>query len=172
MTDELMAEGKHLRLLRRGHWEFVERTNAVKAVVVVAVTKDQELLVVEQFRPPVGCAVLELPAGLVGDIQGEDPHDFEEAARRELLEETGYVPLALEVLTQGPISPGLSNEYIILVRALDLEKVSEGGGVENEQILVHHVPLGEVSLWMEKQLKLGKMVDPKLYAGLYFTRSD
>jgi ADP-ribose diphosphatase len=172
MTDVLMVEGKHLRLLKRGHWEFVERTNAVKAVVVVAVTKEKELLVVEQFRPPVGCPVLELPAGLVGDIEGEDPHDFEAAARRELVEETGYMPSDLEVLTQGPVSPGLSNEFIVLVRARGLEKVGEGGGIENEEIIVHRVPLREVASWVEKQLKAGKMVDPKLYAGLYFTRSD
>ena len=99
MSDEpvVMCEGKYLRLVKRGHWEYAERTNAGSAVIVIAVTPERKLLFVEQFRIPMGAPTIEMPAGLVGDLDAADT--MEEAARRELLEETG---LALAEWTAGP----------------------------------------------------------------------
>ena len=85
---ETMCEGKYLRLVTRGTWEFAERTTGGHAVLVLAVTPERRLLFVEQFRVPVDGRTIELPAGLVGDTRDDDT--FEEAARRELLEETGW----------------------------------------------------------------------------------
>ncbi|MCX7034356.1 MAG: NUDIX hydrolase, partial [Arenimonas sp.] len=106
MTDQptTMCEGQYLRLVKRGHWEYAERTNAGSAVIVIALTPEDKLLFVEQFRVPMNAHTIEMPAGLVGDL---DAHDtMEEAARRELLEETGWQASEVKVLMVGPTSSG------------------------------------------------------------------
>lgn len=165
---QTLCEGKHLRFRQVGGWEYIERTRADLAVVVAAITPGGRVLFVEQFRPPVGCRTIELPAGLVGDGDGEDRQDVIEAARRELLEETGYEADSLQAVSEGPISPGLSNERIVLIIATGLRKVADGGGVENEDITVHEVPFGEVESWIAAQARAGVPTDPKVFAGLYF----
>src|SRR5688572_33091133 len=112
-TPETMWEGKYLRLVRRGHWEYAERTNAGHAVIVIAVTPERRLLFVEQHRVPMDQRTIEMPAGLVGDTQDDDT--LEEAARRELLEETGWRADDVRVLMVGPTSAGMSNELIAFV---------------------------------------------------------
>ena len=111
--DEELARGRFLSLKKRNGWEFVERTNATDIVAVIAVTPQDELILVEQFRPPVNARVIELPAGLVGDVDGDD--SIEEAGRRELLEETGFSAGRVRRVFQGPISAGLSTEILTIV---------------------------------------------------------
>ena len=86
MTEpaQTLCEGTYLRLVKRGHWEYAERTNAGSAVIVIALTPEDKLLFVEQFRIPMNAATIEMPAGLVGDLDANDT--MEAAARRELLE--------------------------------------------------------------------------------------
>lgn len=163
-----LAEGRHLRLIRQGHWEYADRTRASGAVVIVAVTDDQRIILAEQYRIPVGRRVVELPAGLVGDVEGAETEKLETAAMRELLEETGYQAGAMELLTAGPPTAGLASEIVAFFRASRLKKVSSGGGIEHEQIEVHEVPLHEAPAWLEERGRRGVYVDPKLYAGLYF----
>lgn len=170
-NNMIMAEGRYLRMIRRGRWEFVERNNATGAVVVVAVTSEGELVLTEQYRIPMGCSVIELPAGLVGDVPGESD-DPAETARRELLEETGYAAETIEYLTHGPPSAGLSNEVVTLMRASGLRRVGEGGGVGGEEIGVHVVALDGVDNWLGERMAAGVQVDPKVFAGLYFTRQS
>lgn len=165
---QILGQGKHLRLVARDGWEYAERSIASGAVVIVAITAEQKLLLVEQDRLPVNGRVLELPAGLVGDIPGDEQEQWLDAARRELLEETGYSARSAKLLTQGPISAGFGNEMITFVRATGLKKVSAGGGVEHEQIVIHEVPLDRVPAWLKRQQKRGLLIDPKIYAGLYF----
>lgn len=165
----VIHEGRHLRFARVGQWEYVERVNAALAVVIVAETDDGRVLFVEQFRPPVGKPVIELPAGLVGDDSGNSEEPILEAARRELLEETGYEAARLEIVAQGPVSPGLSTETIALVHATGLERRHEGGGIDSEDITVHAIPREKVRKWLLKMEHSGTVaVDPKVYAGLYF----
>lgn len=166
--SRLLGEGIHLRLLVHKGWEYLERTQARYAVVIVALTHDGKLVLVEQYRPPVQSRVIELPAGLVGDVPQEGMDDAREAARRELLEETGYDAAELEYLTEGPPSPGLSNELVIFFRARQLRRSGAGGGVEGEQITVHEVPLLQAEAWLDKRRRAGIMIDPKTYAGLFF----
>lgn len=166
--ETILAAGRFLRLVRRGHWEFVERVNTTGAVVIVAVTADGRLLLVEQFRLPLACPVIELPAGLAGDLPQSRGEDLREAARRELLEETGYASQEMLYLTDGPSSAGLSTEEYTLLRATGLRRVRAGGGDESESIVVHEVPLAEVPAWLDAQRQAGKKVDPRVYAGLYF----
>jgi ADP-ribose pyrophosphatase len=170
-SHEVIADGKYLRLVRRNDWECVERKGITGIVVMAALTEDNEFVLVEQFRTPLAARVIELPAGLVGDIPGEEEEAFEDAARRELVEETGYEARELRLVTAGPISPGMSSESIHLFLALGLRRVGEGGGDATEEITVHVVPLDEVERWIVNRCSEGVLADPKIYAGLYFVRS-
>jgi ADP-ribose pyrophosphatase len=165
--SEILGEGRHLRLVRRRGWEYAERANAVAIVVIVAVTPEGRLLFTEQHREPVGGPVIELPAGLVGDRPGEADEDLATAARRELREETGYDAGEVRPLAAGPPSAGLSSEIVTFILAADLRRVGAGGGDEHEAITVHEVPLAAVSDWLAGQGRAGRLVDPKVYAGLY-----
>jgi ADP-ribose pyrophosphatase len=136
-------------------------------VVLVAVTAEGRLLLTEQHREPVGGPVIELPAGLVGDRAGEADEDVLTAARRELVEETGYDARDLRPLAAGPPSAGLSSEVVTFVLAAGLRRVGPGGGDEHEAITVHEVPLGGVLDWLAAHARAGRQVDPKIYAGLY-----
>jgi len=167
MTDtHTLFNGKYLRLKQCGTWEFAERTNAGSAVIVVAVTPEDRVLFVEQFRIPIGCRSIEMPAGLVGDL-GET-ESVETAAQRELLEETGWRAERIEYLMAGPSSSGMSNEIIAFVRAHGLSREHAGGGDESEDITVHEVPRVEAATWLDAKRREGYSIDPKLYAGLYF----
>lgn len=172
MSDhpETMCEGKYLRLVRRGHWEYAERTNAGSAVIVIAVTPEDKLLFVEQFRVPMAANTIEMPAGLVGDL---DAHDtMEDAARRELLEETGWLADEVKVLMVGPTSSGMSNELIAFVRARGLTRVHAGGGDDSENITVHEVPVADAPRWLAAKMAAGYSMDPKLWAGLWLLDRD
>lgn len=165
---QVLAEGKHLRLVQQGRWEYAERTKASGAVVLVAVTSDGRLLLVEQFRVPLGKPVIELPAGLVGDIEGAEAEELAAAARRELLEETGYEAATLRLVAEGPPTSGLASEIVAFLVATDLTRASAGGGDDSEQITVHAVELTGVPQWLTEQAARGALIDPKIYAGLYF----
>lgn len=169
---ELLGEAKHLRIVRRGTWEYAERKNISGIVAIVAVTASRELVLIEQYRPPVNRRVIELPAGLVGDDPGLEEESFEAAAERELLEETGYQAKELVRLFHGPPSPGMSNEDITFFLARDVEKVAAGGGDASEDITVHVVPLAEVPDWLVGQTRAGKLVELKVHAGLFAVRGE
>lgn len=123
------------------------------------------MLFVEQYRVPLGARTIEMPAGLVGDDHDQDT--LEAAARRELVEETGWQPGSVEVLLVGPTSAGMSNERIAFVRARDLRKVGDGGGVDNEDIVVHAVPRKQAPAWLMRKHAEGFELDLKLWAGLW-----
>jgi ADP-ribose pyrophosphatase len=163
--------GAFLSLVQEGHWEYVDRVKATGAAIIVAVTNDEKLLLVEQYRIPCHARTIELPAGLIGDETGRAGEPHAEAARRELLEETGYEAGQMEVLTCGPASGGLAGEIVTLFKATQLRRVGRGGGVGHEDIKLHEVPLAEVDDWLAAKTRAGTLVDPKIYAGLYFVRS-
>jgi ADP-ribose pyrophosphatase len=165
-------EGKHLRVRTCGRWEFVERAKATGGVVIVAVTDDQKLLLVEQYRVPMGRPVIELPAGLAGDVEGSETEELIQAAKRELFEETGYEAREMNFLMAGPSSAGLTNEVNTMFRATGLRCVGRGGGDEQEQIHLHTIPLVEVHGWLKQKMEQGLGVDPKVYAGLYFIEKE
>jgi ADP-ribose pyrophosphatase len=167
--SEVLAEGKYLRLVRYGRWESAERVQCTGAVGIAAVTSEGNLLLTEQFRPPVGGPVIELPAGLSGD-EGDSEEALEAAARRELLEETGYEAAEWQHVIDGASSAGLTSEVVSLFLARGLRKVGSGGGIAHEAITVHEIPLGEVETWVRRRVADGCRVDYRVFAALYFCR--
>lgn len=167
--DRILAETQYLRLVDRGGWTFVQRCNNTGIVAIVARTPDGRLLLVEQYRRPLGRNVIELPAGLAGDTDNAD-ETLLSAARRELLEETGYEAERWTFLFEGVSSGGLSDETMSLFLAEGLTKVAEGGGDASEDITVHEVPLDRVEDWLKTREASGCAVDFRVYVALYVLR--
>jgi ADP-ribose pyrophosphatase len=167
-APHVLAEGRFTRLLSHNGWEWVERTNTAAAAVIVPVTEQGQLVMIQQYRIPLGCRVVELPAGLVGDLAENKQEDLFEAARRELLEETGYEADQIDFLLEGPSSSGLTNEVFTLLLARNVRRVGPGGGDSTENIQVHVVPLDQVAGWLDAKRREGLMISPKIYMGLYF----
>ncbi len=159
-SNNLAYSGEHISVATHKGWEYVVRNTGSFVVAVVAVSSNDELLLVQQYRPPICRSILELPGGLVGDLGEENPL---EAARRELLEETGYAASHWAELCRCPSSPGLTNETVIFFRAKGLSKEAEGGGIDGESIRVVHMPVDKLA---EKSTTKGAELDLKVAAAL------
>lgn len=168
MADRrVLAEGHWLRLVDDAGWEYAERVNGHGVVVILALTDEGRLLLVEQYRPAVRARVVEAPAGLVGDHAGLEHEEPASAARRELLEETGYEAERVEALVDAPSTPGLTSESYRFYRAFGLRRVGPGGGDATEDIEVHEVPLAELAGFLRERQARGVRVDAKTLAGLW-----
>ncbi|WP_246218665.1 NUDIX hydrolase [Parasphingorhabdus halotolerans] len=163
MTDkiEVMWEGRFITAKREGKWEYVSRSRGIRAAVILAIDDDHVLLV-EQFRVPLGKNCIELPAGLVGDHDDVAGEDASIAAIRELEEETGYHAEVMEDCGEFYSSPGMVSESFSLFKAGKLAKVSEGGGVEGENITVHRVALNRLDEFIAEKRREGAGIDVKL----------
>jgi ADP-ribose pyrophosphatase len=157
---EVMWEGRFISAVREGNWEYVRRTRGISAAVILAETDEGEIVLVEQYRIPIGRRCLELPAGLIGDDQEDD--NVEKAAARELEEETGYRAHEIQPLGEYYSSPGMVAESFTLVRATGLTRVGDGGGIEGEEIIVHHVPRADVVSFIEEKRDEGVGIDVRL----------
>ncbi len=157
-------QGKFITAKKQGRWEYVARARGIRAAVIVAVDDDGQLILVEQYRVPLGRACLELPAGLIGDE--EEGEAVETAAARELEEETGYRAARIESLGEFFSSPGMVSESFTLVRAHDLTRVGDGGGVDGEGITVHRVKLADVPAYVADCRARGMAIDVKLLLAL------
>ncbi|WP_049623984.1 NUDIX hydrolase [Frateuria defendens] len=166
--EETLYQGQWLSLRRRGRWEYAERNNPGGAVIILAVTPEDRVLFVEQYRVSILKHTIEMPAGLVGDLADQADESALLAAARELEEETGYRCGRVEFVHEGPSSSGMSTEMIAFVRAWDLVKVGPGGGDDSEDIVVHEVPRAEAGRWLFEKAAAGYSIDPKLFAGLWF----
>lgn len=156
---QVMWQGKYICALKRGRWEYVSRTGSTNAVVVLA-EHDGKVILVEQYRVPVGGRCLELPAGLVGD---EDEHaTVEDTAIKELEEETGFTCERVERLGDFHSSPGMVAESFTLVRADGVRKIGDGGGTEHEDIIVHLVEREDIAAFVRQRRDAGVAIDVKL----------
>jgi len=169
---KLLYDGKFIRVVESDSWEFVERKNCRGIVIILALSQDNQLIITEQFRRALNRSVIELPAGLIDDLETTRGESAQDAAARELFEETGYKAQEWIELISGPTNTGLSSDVVTLFRAKDLKKEGSGGGDHTENITVHEVPLRDVPKWLKKQEASGKLVDPKIYAGLYFLSQE
>ena len=170
MTDDrkVLCEGRHMVFLDRNGWEYVEHRTAPEAAMIVALTARAEIVLAQEFRPPLNAPVVSLPAGLVGD---EGPEDASAAARRELAEETGYAAAAFEILGRGPGSPGQSSEMITFFLARNAERRGEQAAHDRGKITVHVVPVRQLRAWSKDREAEGKVIDPRIWAGLYLAGS-
>lgn len=166
-SDTVIAQTRHVRLVDRDGWSFAQRIGNFGIVCIVAATADRRLVLVEQYRPPVRQPVIELPAGLAGDLTGQADETLQQAAERELLEETGYVARDWRELVTVTSSPGMTDEVVTFFLADHLEKQTCGGGDASEDIHVHEIPLSTIACWLDACASNGKLIDARVYAGLY-----
>ena len=158
-AETVMWQGRFITAKTRGNWEYVSRARGIKAAVILAM-EDDHVLLVEQYRVPLGANCIELPAGLIGDH--EEGEDTLMSAARELEEETGYRADHLEIVGEFFSSPGMVSESFSLVRARGLTKVSDGGGVDGENITVHRVALVDLPNFVQEKRAGGCVMDVKL----------
>jgi ADP-ribose pyrophosphatase len=165
--ERSLGKGKFLELIAIGKWEFARRIHGTTPVGIVAVTPARELLLISQFRIPLGKTIVEIPAGLVGD--GKDhAESWKTAAARELQEETGYTAADFDELMVGPTSAGMTSECIRLVWARNVTRAGDPTPDGDEQIDVHLIPLANVESFLAARVAVGCLIDPKVYAALYF----
>jgi ADP-ribose pyrophosphatase len=160
---ELMWEGRFITAKRQGKWEYVARSRGIRAAVILAIDNapdGRHVLLVEQYRVPLGRPCLELPAGLVGDETVGEPAEV--AAARELEEETGYRAARWTNAGEFYSSPGMVSESFTLLIAHDLTRVGEGGGVGGEDIRVHRVALAQLTDFVAAKRAEGCGIDVRI----------
>lgn len=166
LTEEEVWEGRFITAKKRGRWEYVGRSRGIRAAAIIAIDEDPDgtrhVLLVGQYRVPLGRFTLEIPAGLVGDDEGSEGEGAIEAARRELEEETGYAADDWAVLGEFYSSPGMVSESFTLLRARGLTRVSEGGGISEENIEVYRVPLTRLADFVADWRDAGHGVDVRV----------
>jgi len=160
--ERVVWQGRFIAAKVKGSWEYVGRARGIRAAVILAVDEADHVILVEQFRVPLGRTCIELPAGLIGDEDHLVGEDDTIAAARELEEETGYRAGRMEVIGEFWSSPGMVSESYTLIRAHDLVRVGEGGGTEGENIIVHRVPLNAVPRFIADRRARGDAIDGKM----------
>ena len=163
--EAIRWEGKYIVAKQRGRWEYASRARNMRAAAIIAIdTSDSgaHVILVEQYRVPLGRRCLEIPAGLVGDDDGAQDESAVTAAHRELEEETGYRAAKITDLGEFFSSPGMVSEGFSLLRAEGLTNVGEGGGVDGEDITVHRVPLAGLTDFIEEKRAAGVAVDVRI----------
>ena len=113
------------------------------------------MLLVEQYRVPLGARCLELPAGLVGD---EDDGETRRGGRERASwrRKPAIAPRGSRRSAGSTPRPAWSSEGFTLVRATGLTRVGEGGGVGDEDIAVHRVPLADVAAFVAGEARRGR----------------
>ncbi|MBX7514740.1 NUDIX hydrolase [Qipengyuania sp. GH38] len=160
--EETMWQGRFVTAKRRGRWEYASRSRGIRAAAIIAIDEEDHVILVSQYRVPLGRICLEIPAGLIGDDEGKSGESAEDAAARELEEETGYRAARMENLGEFYSSPGMVSESFTLMRAHGLAKVGDGGGTESEDIVVHRVPRTKLAEFVARWRAMGHGVDVRI----------
>ena len=161
-AEQIVWAGKFVTAKVKGKWEYVSRSRGIKAAVILAIDEADHVLLVEQFRVPLGKSCLELPAGLIGDDDSTPDEDAATAAVRELEEETGYTAARMELVGEFYSSPGMVSESFTLLRAHGLSQIGPGGGTDGEDITVHRVALSALPQFIETARARGLGIDVRL----------
>lgn len=166
LPEDIRWEGRFIVAKQRGRWEYVGRARGIRAAAIIALDEDPDgtrhVILVSQYRVPLGRFSLEIPAGLVGDDEGKSGEAAIDAAARELEEETGYTAAKMEVLGEFYSSPGMVSECFTLLRATGLTRVSEGGGTDSENIVTHRVALTDLPRFVAEWRAAGHAVDVRI----------
>jgi ADP-ribose pyrophosphatase len=160
---ETRWEGRFVTVKQQGTWEYVSRSRGIHAAVILAIDEGDDgrhVILVEQYRVPLGINCLEMPAGLVGDDMAGEASEI--AAQRELEEETGYRAERWRTVGEFFSSPGMVSESFTLLVATGLVKVGEGGGVDSEDITVHRVPLDGIEAFIAAKRAEGCGIDVRV----------
>jgi ADP-ribose pyrophosphatase len=165
MPSETLYAGRYLRLVHDETWEYVERIRSSGVAVILPLTADGRIILVEQFRHAVGKKVIALPAGLAGDHGAGE--EILVAAQRELFEETGYASARWTLLATGPSSPGLTSEMITFYLAAAAARRGAPTGAAEEGITVHEILLSDLSGWLAAREGEGTLIDYKIFAALH-----
>ena len=177
--ERTLWEGKYIRTSmilykdRSGtarEWEAVSRLNCRGIVIVVPITKNNEIILIRQFRPVLNSYAIELPAGLIDE--GEDAIS---AGKRELIEETSYCSDNFKMLTVGVMSTGVERDKWNIVVAQDAEEASEDlqrahQADENEDIETIVVPVDNVYETLDSYAGKGDEIDLRIYGLLEMAR--
>lgn len=144
-------------------WEAVERLNCSGVVTIIPLSAEGDILLVRQFRPVLDRCVVEFPAGL-----NDRNESLRDAARRELIEETGYDAEEFIFLAEGPISSGLSTEVLTVFLARNITPAAEllkqkYPPDESEDIEIMKVPAEEIYERLRNFQDRGDFVDLKIY---------
>ncbi len=169
--DKVLHAGRFLSMHERDGWELVTRHPKSSGVVaVLALTEARELILIEQHRRPVNARVVEICAGLVGDEPEFQHESLAGTARREFLEETGYHAEKITHLLSSPASAGMTDEITHFFLATQVSKKHAGGGVGDENIEVHHVPLASFPKFVAAKQNDGCLIDGKIHTALELAR--
>ena len=151
-----LYEGKIINLkvddvsLPNGHTSKRELIEHPGAVAIIAITPDNKIILVEQYRKALERSLVEIPAGKLEP--GEAP---EYTAMRELEEETGYTAEKLVKIQTFATSPGFADEVVHLFAAEGLSKATNGAVLDDDEF----VDLMEVTLEEAEQM----VIDEKIY---------
>ena len=162
LPERIVWQGRFVTMKTRGRWEYAGRSRGIRAAAIIAIDEDAHVLLVSQYRVPLGQFCLEIPAGLIGDEDGSEDETEMDAAIRELEEETGYRAGRMELIGDFHSSPGMVSESFSLLRAHDLTKVGDGGGIDGENIEVHRVPLERLDAFVKTWRSEGHAVDVRI----------
>jgi ADP-ribose pyrophosphatase len=166
LPENVRWQGRFITAKTRGRWEYVSRARGIRAAALIALDEDPDgtrhVILVSQYRVPLSRFCLEIPAGLVGDDAGSEDEEAVAAAARELEEETGYRAATLEVLGEFYSSPGMISECFTLIKATGLTKIGAGGGLAEENITVHRVPLAGLADFVAQWRAKGHGVDVRI----------
>jgi ADP-ribose pyrophosphatase len=164
-SSTILFQGRFLRISERSGWEYVDVHRATGVVGILAETTGGEIILIEQLRRAHNERIIELPGGLAGDDGAEEAREI--AAMRELAEETGYSGGTWHTLGMGATSPGLSPEQVEIFSAVGVTRISDGGGVDGEDIAVHLIPKAELRAWLTARRSSGQLVDFRVFAALW-----
>jgi ADP-ribose pyrophosphatase len=162
LSSRKVFEGRAVKLrvdtvkLANGRETTREIVEHEDCVAIVALDDADNILLVKQFRKPVEKELLEIPAG--GIDPGESPED---AVRREMREETGFLPQKVKRLGGFYSTPGFCTEYLYLYLAADLV-FKPLKAEDTDGITLVRVPLAEIP----GLIASGAICDAKSIAGL------
>ncbi len=128
-------------------------------VNVIALTNKDEIVLIEQFRHGIEETILEIPGGMV-----DENESAETAARRELLEETGYSSKEFVALGKSRPNPAIQNNWIHHFAAFDCEKKGETDFDEHENVVTKLFPLADIRQLIES----GKITHSLAITAFYF----